>query len=179
MINCPKCQATLPDWAQTCQFCQTDVKSVPRPKAPLAPKASLTTSSAPSWVPGAYYALCAFFILEGSFNIFQAIMSTKEKFMGETIGWTAGTYISIVFGAFTALLGLGLLLRVELARGIVNFFCGLRILFGLAGLLGGLGGTLLFGPLGLIVVVMNIVDIVTAAFMIYLIGETDKRAPNL
>jgi hypothetical protein len=155
------------------------VKSVARPAAPTAPKQALTTSLAPSWVPGAYYALCVFFLLEGAYDIFEAVMLTQRKFMGVAAGWGFQSFLGIVIGGFTCLIGIGLLLRIEIVRGIVNFFCGLRILFGLFGLLGSLGGVLLFGALGFLFLVMNVVDIATAAFMIYLIGETDKRAPNL
>jgi hypothetical protein len=179
VITCPKCNATLPDWAQTCQFCQADVKAVARPVAPAAPKQSLTASTSPGWVAGAYYALCVFFLLEGAYDILRAVMITQEKVMGSVVGWGFESFLGVIVGAFTCLIGLGLLLRVEFIRGIVNFFCGLRILFGLVGLLGSLGGVLLFGALGFLFLVMNVVDIATAAFMIYLIGETDKRAPNL
>lgn len=128
------------------------------------------------WVWGAYYALCALFVIEGGSDILQTIVSSHQKILGVEEGLGVFSYVSIAFGAFTALLGIGLALRLELARGIVNFFCGLRIFFGLLGLLGGLGGTLVFGAGGLIVVLMSLVSIATAAFMIFLIGETDKAA---
>src|ERR1044072_8274901 len=106
MITCPKCNATLPDWAQTCQFCQTDVKAVTRPAAPVGAKPSLTNSLSPSWVPGAYYALCAFFIIEGAYDIFEAFALTKQKVMGQTIGWGFASYLGIAIGVFTAILGI-------------------------------------------------------------------------
>jgi hypothetical protein len=179
VISCPKCNATLPDWAQTCQFCQTDVRSIARPKPVTTEPRRIQAFVTPQWIWGAYYGLCVLFILEGGYDIAQPFIASHQKFMGQEMGMGFFSYISIAFGAFTALLGIGLLLRAELARGIVNVVCGIRILLGLLGLFGSLGGTLIFGAFGLLMVVMNIVDIATAGFMIFLIGETDKAAPNL
>jgi hypothetical protein len=89
------------------------------------------------------------------------------------------SFVSMAFDGFTVLLGIGLALRIELIRGIVNFFCGLRIFFGLLGLAGSVLGSMFAGPLAIIFILMNVVNIATAAFMIYLIGETDKFAPNI
>lgn len=76
-------------------------------------------------------------------------------------------------------MGLGLLLRVEFIRGIINFFCGLRIICGLFKLAGTLIGALFSGPLALLSALFIVLDIATAALMVYLIGETEKYAPNL
>ena len=177
MIACPKCNASLPDWTQTCQFCQTDVKSVARPKIVAVQKKGYTPMHA--WVWPAYYAMCAFFIIEGAGGILETIISSHQKFLGQEMGLGAFSFISMAFDGFTILLGVGLALRVELIRRIVNFFCGLRIFFGLLGLAGSLLGSLIAGPMALIFIFLNVVNIVTAGFMIYLIGETDRFAPNL
>ncbi|MFI5386030.1 MAG: hypothetical protein ACHQ50_07905 [Fimbriimonadales bacterium] len=177
MITCPKCNATLPDWAQKCQFCQADVRAVVRPKPVVQQKRGYIPMH--TWVWPCYYAMCAFFVLEGGAGILQTILSSHAKFSGQEVGLGAFSFVEMAIDGFTALLGIGLALRIELARGIVNFFCGLRIFFGILGLFGSLMGTLIFGALGLLFVILNIVNIVTAAFMIYLIGETEKSAPNL
>lgn len=153
------------------------MKGVARPKPVVVEKKGWSLT--PTWVWPAYYAMCALFIVEGGGDILQAFLSSHEKILGQEIGLSAFSYIEMFFGGVTALIGIGLLVRIEVFRAIVNFVCALRILRGLAGLLGGLGGTLLFGALGLVVVLMNLVTIATAAFMIYLIGETEKSAPNL
>jgi|SRR5579862_5239143 len=177
MISCPKCNATLPDWAQTCQFCQTDVTKVARPKPVVQQKRNYMPVA--SWIWPCYYAMCAVFVLEGAGGILHTVASSHEKFMGQEIGLGVFSFISMAFDGFTALLGIGLAMRIELARGIVNFICGLRILFGVLDLAGALMGTLFLGPLGFILVILSIVNIVTAIFMIYLIGETDKNPPNI
>lgn len=177
MITCPKCNATLPDWAQTCQFCQTDVKGVSRPKPVVQQKKGLTPAA--SWIWPTYYAMCALFVLEGAAGVAQVFIDSHQKILGQEMGIDAFSYVRIAIEGFSILLGIGLALRVEIIRGIVNFFCGLRILFGLLGLAGSVVGTLFAGALGFVFVLLNVVNIATAALMIYLIGETDKYPPNL
>ncbi|HJP82146.1 MAG TPA: hypothetical protein VJ835_01460 [Fimbriimonadaceae bacterium] len=104
---------------------------------------------------------------------------SHEKFMGVEMGLSFFSYIGIAIAAVTTLVGIGLLFRVELARGIVNFLCGLQIIFGLFGLAGAVLGSMFSGPIGLVLVIMQIVQIAAAGFMIYVIGETDRVAPNL
>jgi len=132
-----------------------------------------------SWIWGAYYALAVFYVISGIYDIAMVFVQAQQKFMGETIGFGFWSYIGIAIGGFTFLLGLGLLLQIEVARRIVTFFCGLQILFGLLGLAGSVMGTMFAGALGLVLVLTQIVQIAAAAFMIYVIGETDRVAPNL
>jgi hypothetical protein len=61
----------------------------------------------------------------------------------------------------------------------VNVFCGIRIFFGLLGLFGSMLGSLVAGAGAIPFILINILDIASAGFMIYLIGETDKTAPNI
>lgn len=177
MIQCPKCAASLPDWAKTCQFCGGDTKSVARPVA--AQKYQNPAFQAPQWVWGAYYAVCVYFILGGVGGIFDTIRMTHMKLLGEEMGWTLGSYVGILINAIVIIFGIALMLRVEAARGIVNFVCGMRIIFGVFKLAGALIGSLFVGPLGLLLALWIVLDIATAALMIYLIGETEKSAPNL
>jgi hypothetical protein len=118
-------------------------------------------------------------MIEGGAGILQTIIGSHHKLNGQEIGLDVMSFVSMAFDGFSVLLGIGLALRIELARGIVNFFCGIRILFGLLGLAGSVLGSVFAGALGLIFVVLNIINIATAAFMIYLIGETEKYPPNL
>lgn len=83
----------------------------------------------------------------------------------------------MISGTITALFGLGLMLRIEIIRGIVNFVAGLKLAFGLLGLAGSLIGTGLFGAMALIGVLFNLFDIITSGMLLWLIGETDM-GPN-
>ncbi|CAN5694532.1 hypothetical protein BH11ARM2_BH11ARM2_33360 [soil metagenome] len=84
MIQCPKCAASLPDWAQKCLFCGNDTKAVTRPVA--ATKAQNPAFQAPKWVWGMYYAISVYFIIGVVGSIFDAIRLTHMKFLGEEMG---------------------------------------------------------------------------------------------
>ena len=176
MIECPQCAAKLPDWTQACQFCQADTRGVIRAPAYNAFTSSNRSSfEPPKWVWGAYYGISALYVVQGLYSVAMGIYevsSPKSHFS------SFFATIELVIGAVTALLGLGLLARIEFVRGIINFFCGIQILLGILGLAGSVFGAMILGPLGLLMMFMNVLKIATAAFMIYLIGETDRAAPN-
>ena len=174
MVKCPNCQATLPDGAFQCQFCRTQLALPPgaargygRPS-----RQSAAMPGSPSWVMPAYYGIALWWMFSGVWDILHATLWAGKDSGGFL------DILGIVFGGITALVGLGLLLRIDVVRGIVNVLCFLQILFGILGLI---TSFLLSGPFGMIGVlgmIHSIVDIGTAALMIYLIGETDTRAPN-
>lgn len=166
MKHCPGCNATLPDAAVRCQFCGQALSAPPPVRVPSArPQgASGVMPGAPAWVGVAYNLIAVYWLISG---LWSALAASVLSGSGEP------NILSVVFGSATSLVGLGLLLRIEFVRGIVNFLCGLQILFGLLGVVTSfLGGQ----PLGL---VLSLVQIATAGFMMFLIGETETRPPNL
>src|SRR5437899_1950147 len=174
MIKCPGCQATLPDGALQCQFCGAQLAAPPvaRGYARGQTRQSSAMPGAPSWVMPAYYGIALWWMLSGAWDILQATV-----WAGKDSGGFLDV-LGILFGGITALVGLGLLLRIDVVRGIVNVLCFLQIVFGILGLI---TSFLLSGPLGMIGIlgmIHSIVDIGTAGLMIYLIGETETRAPN-
>jgi hypothetical protein len=172
MITCPKCSAQLPDWAQQCQFCQTDVRLVQRG---ATGERKVNYYEPKRWVVVAYNIVAGYFILSGILNVVSAIGSTHRVVMGQEIGFTFDTYLSIAFAVLTVAVGIGLILHVEIARGIVNFLCGMKIIFGLACAGFTILGATLMGPYGVLMIFMQALDIAMAGFMIYLIGETDRQ----
>lgn len=186
MIACSGCHATLPDWAQKCQFCGTDVTKVARPVVAAKKPTSLGTT--PSWIWPVYYALCAYWVISGLGHAAQtyhtAVTPVKMEMFGvkETIeapGFASfGAILGFAIAAFRIVVGIGLAARLEFARGIANFLAGLSIIFGVLGLAGSLIGTMFAGPWGLLLALLNTVDIISGAMTIYLIGETEKNAPN-
>jgi hypothetical protein len=167
MIKCPRCSASLTDWAQTCQFCQTDVKAVARP---VAPKPVDRGYRAPTWVWAFYYTIAGWWVFTGSLDVAASL---------GLFGPDYGSVLRGIIGLPTALVGLGLICNVNLARGIANVMAFLRIILGVLGLIGSLLGTIIFGIWGLVFAFFHIVSIVTGIFMIYLIGETETRTPNV
>lgn len=160
MIQCPKCQSTLPDWATTCQFCGTDVGKVVRPPTVQKLKKAYAYGPAP-WVWVVYYIIAGWWVASGGFHIVREFTAAKEP----------SVIVPIVCG-IQVLLGLGLLFRVEIARGIAHFFAWVEIFFGALGILGALGLMLLWPLAGGMLILLGLIDIVSAGLLIYVIGET-------
>jgi hypothetical protein len=171
MIKCPKCNATLPDGAGHCQFCGNTFAAQPVPgRPPRNEDPDYGGSGSPQWVWPAYYLISAWWILNGIWGVIEVLLS---KDPGSLFG-----IIAMLLNVVTALVGLGLILRVELARGIVNVLCFLQILEGIFGLLGSFAMTFVFGLFGAIAMIMSVIQIALAVVMIFVIGETESRAPN-
>ena len=170
MISCPKCHATLPDGSSYCQFCQTKFTPPAGARGDEGTDSS-TQSVNLAWVWPAYYAIAGWWIINGVYGIAQALLSKNPG--------SVFSIISIVLCAVTLLVGLGLVLKVEMARGIVNVLCFLQILQGLFGILGSFLLSFAFGLLGAIAMVMAILQVALAGLMIFVIGETESRAANL
>lgn len=158
MIKCPSCNATLPDGAVRCQFCGAALAA----PAPGSRSHSQDGSQwgPPAWVWPAYYGVAVWWILQGAVHAL----------------FLRGGLLDITINAVSALIGVGLLARIELVRGITNVICFLSILGGLVGL----GMAFLEGGWsGALGMIMAIVQIAMAGFMIFLIGETESRSPEL
>lgn len=174
MITCPKCAQSLPDWSQVCQFCQSDLKNVPRPKPAPGQNSSRPLMQAAAWIWPAYYIISVYYVISGLMDVLGGVvMMTQHKnnVLGEQLGFFG--YIAMIIGAITIVIGLGLLLRVEIVRGIVNVFCWIAILSGAFGLLGSVMSGGFFTAWGIVGIVKNVFSIATSGLMIYLIGETD------
>ncbi|MBX3118021.1 MAG: hypothetical protein KF784_03080 [Fimbriimonadaceae bacterium] len=170
MITCPQCKNSLPDWAQSCQFCGSPLTNVPRPKVEKERRTNL--GAIPKWIWALYYTVCIYWLVEGTFDIltsFHVIQFGSEKV-------EAVDPFGIIAGGISVICGLGLIIRLEFIRGIVNFVCFLNIL---SGLLGGWAGLMLMavnGMYGSIILILNALQVITSALMIWLIGETDRAS---
>lgn len=122
----------------------------------------------PGWVYPAYYIVASYFVLSGLGGALMTLLNHKTMTEGGPF-----VYVGLAFNAVGVLLGLGLIAKIEIIRGIVNFVCGLSLIFGIIGLLGSFGAVLTLGGLGVLILIQNVLDICSNGFMIYLIGETD------
>lgn len=163
MRQCPHCHAAVPDRVVRCPACGGVLPPPVRLSTDAQRRPPLSAPGTPKWVPVAYNIIAGYWILSGGFSLVSALAHGGGK---------TGSYVAAAFGLFTVLIGLGLLLRIEIVRGIVNVLCALQII---GGAIGVLGAFLRGAPLEL---VLSFVQIGTAGFMIYLIGETDTSAPN-
>jgi hypothetical protein len=173
MVQCPECGRRNPDWARLCQGCGALIEGVARPPGRGAPASTL--EGPPKWVRVCYAIAACYLMLSGSFTI---LVNTVWVMQPEG-GLTAFSIAAVIFGAAYALVGLGLLFHVEAARGVANFVAGLLILFGVIGLIASLLGAGLAGAAAVPFMIHNVLDIAIGGFLIYLIGETETRMPNV
>jgi hypothetical protein len=169
MQHCSKCNATLPDFAKSCQFCGNTWSAPPPAPGTKASKVGAAVSSL-KWVKPAYYAIAGWWVLSGVLTVLVGA--------GVVGGSDNTSIVDIVFGTITALIGLGLILQVDAARGVVNVLCFLQILFGLFGLAMLFLNPFVGGLWGVIAAVMAFIQIGLGGLMIFLIGETETRGPN-
>lgn len=174
-IECPGCKRKLPNSAQNCHFCGVSTKNVARVAAP--DKKHYAEFETPKWITGLYYGLCAWWVIGGLIQVvevFAAASNRKPDLFGGGTGLQVYDYVGIAFGAVTLILGFCMFFKVEAARNIVNIVAFLNIIFGLLGLITSLFSILLLGPLGVLLVISSIVDIVVAGLTIWLLSETGK-----
>ena len=171
MINCPKCNATLPDWAAKCQFCGNTFTPAPKRASANDEQETPGQSLNLKWVWPAYYGIAGWWIVSGLYDVISALTSRHPGSLFSTI--------SIVFAVITLLVGVGLIARVELARGIVNVLCFLQILDGAFGMLGGFVFSFAIPVVGMIAMIMSLLKIALALAMVFVIGETESRAANI
>jgi hypothetical protein len=180
MITCTGCHNTLPDWAQKCQFCGADVTKVARPVA--TPRGPVALKPAAGWVWVVYFIVAAYWLISGLTGIGTTVKDATTPrellHMTYTPGFGLFQILSIAWSTFTAAVGAGLALRIEAARGVVNFFSFIKIFVGVCGVALAFLGTMLAGPLGLLFVAIFTLDIIIGALTIYTIGETERGAPN-
>jgi hypothetical protein len=169
MQQCSKCNATLPDFAKSCQFCGNTWSAPPPPPGTGPSKIGAAVSSL-RWVKPAYYGIAGWWVISGVLSVLEG-----AGVMGEAGGLGV---VGAFFGAITALIGLGLILQVDAARGIVNVLCFLQIFFGLLDLVFLFFSPFIGGVWGIISVILTFIQIGLAGLMIFLIGETETRGPN-
>ena len=113
----------------------------------------------------AYNLIALWWVVDGAISIARGVT-------------TGSIGIGTLFGGLTAVIGLGLLIKIEAVRGLVNVLSFLQILSGLRDV------ALLFflapiaGMWGMIAIILAFIRIGTAGLMIFLIGETETRGPN-
>ena len=180
MQKCPGCNATLPDMAAQCQFCGATIAPTGPPSRQPTGRAYTRPGKPPpsqgygrgeyAWAWKAYYAIAVWWILSGGWQFVRPIVLPGEK--------SGSITFSSIIGLITAAVGIGLLLKVDFVRGVVNVISFLQILDGAFGLIIGLFLTGIFGWAGAFGMILSALQIALGAFMIFLIGETETHAPN-
>lgn len=169
MIACPRCGKSIPGWQETCQFCGLILPEELRRWAESLsdePYYKPVSQGPDPWVPVAYKVVATLWAIQGLVGVGWNLMAS----MGGA-GFFAS--IAIMMGAVQMILGIGLLLHIEAIRGIVNFVAGINLMLTAAFLVIFLPLTLLM-PFGWLRVISDLFTIALCAFVIFLIGETDR-----
>jgi len=135
----------------------------------------------PKWVWIAYYVIAVWWLIDGGVTIlggFFELSAANDPHANPLFNTHSSfnAYLNFIGGAISLVGGFGLLIKNEQIRNIVTWIAGLRILKGLASLIFGLTATAVFGALGLLLLIFQIIGIFSSALLIYVIGETDKQA---
>jgi hypothetical protein len=161
----------LPARAQICQFCKADVSKVARPAVAGPAPVAIADSN---WKTVAYFVMAGWWIFNGIIMILGAIAFHNKLMEGGAAMFDSIPIAVIVIGFVYALTGIGLALRVEIARGIVNVLSWISVGFALMRIAGLLFAGLVMGPIVILWMLRAVVDGLLAGFQIYLIGETDN-----
>jgi hypothetical protein len=181
MNSCPKCNSTLPDWAQQCQFCGTAVTPVARPTRDAGPAKSNYAFGIAKWVWVAYYSIAGYFAASGLASVIISAISIAQ-FNSDV---PEGSALRVMgFGLFVGLgvallgvgIGVGLLFQSDFARGFANIYCCLLALFGMWQSMLKIGLWAGLGPIDKLFGVWAILDTVSGLLMLYLIYETNDNS---
>lgn len=164
-MRCHVCKGELPNGALACPVCGTRTQGPPPVRRRFTGRVehrALSRSTVP-WAVAVYHWIAVYWIAIGVWGALSATIFAESD--GPDIAGIASSLLS-------AVVGIGLLAKLEFIRGIVNIVCALQIL---GGLLGVLTAFLAGAPLALF---LALAQVATAVLMIFVIGETDDRGPN-
>lgn len=152
----------------TCQFCGASLATVARPQTVQKKKAGPE-----QWVMTLYYIVASYWMLNGLWDIGSSIYSFTGS---DSAGHGPGpfTIIAMIIGAISFAVGLGLVLKWDLARGVANIFCWIIIANAALSFLSMAGLGALFGTgFMLFAIFMSVLQIAAAGTQIWLLSETE------
>ena len=176
-IKCPHCGRTLPPNVLNCHFCGGDLAFVARPEAQVAE---------PDLKPDQikfeklYRGVAIYWIVDGVLAMLVGLHWLPAWASG--LGGALFSYlgVAVTTGFLITVLGIGMYVKVPMARWIVGAFCWLRVITGLTGI----GIVLRTGDYQLeghniyILAALNLLDTAFAIFQIWLLHETDYEVLN-
>ncbi|MBX3097518.1 MAG: hypothetical protein KF812_11695 [Fimbriimonadaceae bacterium] len=160
-IECPNCEMILKDTTEICPGCGTNVMHLARDTRSTI--GFTYHGKIPPFAWPMYYLISAYWTVSGLYG-------TVSPFL-----FGQGFTICIIFPILQVLMGIGLLLRIEAVRGIVNILCWFSILGGILGAIGSIISIPATGVFGVIAVIGYVLTIVTSALMIWVIGLTQAN----
>jgi len=176
-IQCPSCGRTLPPTVLKCHFCGGDLAFVARPEFKPSEK---VLSPEEQRQDKLYRIVACYWIFDGicamlvSFNLLPQWASGIGGMLFSYLG------LALTTGFLISILGVGMLMKVPLARWLVGAFCWFRVIIGLLGI----GVVLRTGDFEMakhniyLMAFLNLVDTVFAGFQIWLLNVTDYEVLN-
>lgn len=179
MKTCPKCNSTLPDWAQQCQFCGSAVAAVASPDRYAPQKKSNYAYGIAPWVWVAYYTIAGWFVLSGLYALTISAVRLV-RFNDETAGTPFQTlnwifYLGMAWALIGIGAGIGLLLQNDFVKALANYFCVATAIFAFFSFFRWMGVT----PSSFtrtLNISWSAVDMVSGLLMLYLIFETNDNS---
>ena len=177
-INCPSCGRSLPPKVLRCHFCGSDLAFVGRPDVPEKGEVILKPEEIKH--DKLYRIVAYYWIVDGLLAMLVGLQLLPQWASG--IGGMLFNYLGaeVTTGFLISILGVGMLLRVPMARWLVGAFCWLRVLMGLTGI----GIVLRTGDYDLekhniyVMAALNLMDTLFAGFQIWLLNVTDYEQLN-
>lgn len=170
-VQCPNCGNTVPITTSQCQFCgQALVPGEFQDINEFGEEIVVGHGISPEVVQQLYVAICWVWTLGGAASIAFGLLTPLFVKSAST------SIIELLIGLVTIILGIGLLMRSESARKIVNVLAFLNLMFGIFGFIFALVLVGFGGIFKLAGVVLALVKIASSIAMIWLISETDRRA---
>jgi tetratricopeptide (TPR) repeat protein len=153
-VPCPACKRPIMEWAAICPHCSTQIKALPSTFAGRqAAVAGIT------WQDVVYYVLSSIWVLNGTAILILAIATggIAKSFEGFT-GFVTSIYLLM------ALVGVGLLFKMDTAMYIAKILCYIVLVLGLPYFI------LLFLAGGYIGAFIGLLAVTTVCMMIYLLN---------
>jgi hypothetical protein len=184
--TCPKCNSTLPDWVQQCQFCGSAVMPKASPNRYDAPRRSNYAYGIAPWVWVTYYTISGWFVLSGLYTLTTSVIGLVQ-FNARTANMADAPFmppvhaLGFVFYVMMALalagisVGVGLLLQNDFMKGIANYYCMLMALGGIYSFFVAMALPI-HNFTRIILISRSGLDIVCGLLMLYLIFETNDNS---
>ena len=178
-ITCPHCERSLPPNVLKCHFCGGDLAFVARPQE--APKGPVFLNEKEIRYDKWYRFVAYYWVIDGVLAILVGLQILPE--------WASGLGsmlmlnflpAAIACGFLISFLGIGMLMRLPIARWLVRAICIFRLLIGLTGI----GVFMRSGDFEMarhnlyVLLALNLLDTAFAAFQLWLLYETDYENLN-
>jgi len=177
-INCPTCGRSLPPQVLRCHFCGSDLAFVGRPEVPE--KGAIVLKPEQIKFEKLYRCVAIYWIADGVLAMLVGLNWLPTWASG--IGGMLFSYLgaALTTGFLISILGIGMYLKVPMARWLVGAFCWFRVIVGVLGI----GIVLRTGDYEIskhniyAMAALNLLDTLFAAFQIWLLNVTDYEVLN-